>query len=224
MNFRFALPGGAATLYEPGSEPVVWWGRYTDVRRGRAAASLLDRCLASKTCPKVIEAFGSTEFWGLRMSPGLIGTDAKVDIPLPGQRPPLLLSRHDARRRAGRLPDRASGRRCGELLAARESQSGTDTTRALTRALIAWVVSGTLPPPSRYPRLENGQLVEATMAAVGMPKLPGLTVQGSPVNPVLDYDFGPGFVKNDLSGIISRQPPRIVRNPNIRRRRSCRWK
>ena len=31
----------------------------------------------------MIEAFGSTEFWGLRMSPGLIGTDAKVDIPLP---------------------------------------------------------------------------------------------------------------------------------------------
>ena len=27
MNFRFALPGGAATLYEPGSEPIVWWGR-----------------------------------------------------------------------------------------------------------------------------------------------------------------------------------------------------
>ena len=33
------------------------------------------------------------------------------------------------------------------------------------------------------------------MAAVGMPNLPGLTVQRSPVNPVLDYDFGPGFVK-----------------------------
>ena len=38
MNFRFALPGGAATLYEPGSEPVVWWGRYADTARGRAAA------------------------------------------------------------------------------------------------------------------------------------------------------------------------------------------
>ena len=48
MNFRFALPGGAATLYEPGSEPIVWWGRYTDVARGRAAASLLDRCLATR--------------------------------------------------------------------------------------------------------------------------------------------------------------------------------
>ena len=30
-----------------------------------------------------METFGSTEFWGLRMSPGLVGTDARRDIPLP---------------------------------------------------------------------------------------------------------------------------------------------
>ncbi len=83
MNFRFAAPGGAATLYEPGSEPVVWWGRYADATRGRPAASLLDRCTATRTCPKVVEVIGSAEFWGLRMSPGLVGTDAAADIPLP---------------------------------------------------------------------------------------------------------------------------------------------
>jgi hypothetical protein len=31
----------------------------------------------------VIEAFGSAEFWGLRMSPDLVGTDARRDLPLP---------------------------------------------------------------------------------------------------------------------------------------------
>jgi hypothetical protein len=31
----------------------------------------------------VIEAFGAAEFWGLRMSPGLAGTDARRDIALP---------------------------------------------------------------------------------------------------------------------------------------------
>ena len=86
INFRFALPGGAATLYEPGSEAVVWWGRYADTARGRPAASLLDRCTRDAArAPKVIETFGSAEFWGLRMSPGLIGTDAKRDIPLPAK-------------------------------------------------------------------------------------------------------------------------------------------
>ena len=28
LNLRFAVPGGAATLYEPGSEGTLWWGRY----------------------------------------------------------------------------------------------------------------------------------------------------------------------------------------------------
>src|SRR5262249_53517430 len=44
MNFRFAAPGGAATLDEPGSEPILWWSRYDDVTRGRGKGSLLDRC------------------------------------------------------------------------------------------------------------------------------------------------------------------------------------
>ncbi|MEO7273354.1 MAG: alpha/beta hydrolase domain-containing protein [Vicinamibacterales bacterium] len=210
MNVRFALPGGAATLYEPGSEPVVWWGRYQDVARGRPAASLLDRCRATRTCPKVIEAFGSAEFWGLRMSPGLIGTDATGDIPLPDnvRRYYYPGTTHGGGRGGFRLAPPAGGAGSCALPANPNPQS--DTTRALTRALVAWVVSGTLPPPSRYPRLDRGELVEATLEAVGMPALPGVAVTGSPINPVLDYDFGPGFVKNDLSGIISRQPPRIV--------------
>ena len=45
MNFRFALPGGAVDLYEPGSEGVLTWSRYLDTTRGRPQpASLLDRC------------------------------------------------------------------------------------------------------------------------------------------------------------------------------------
>ena len=77
MNVRFAAPGGAAGLYEPGSEPALWWGTYHG--RGRAAAvqrACSNGAPKTRTCPKVIEAFGATEFWGLRMSPGLVGTDA----------------------------------------------------------------------------------------------------------------------------------------------------
>ncbi len=194
INFRFALPGGAATLFEPGSEPVLWWSRYTDTTRGRtAAASLLDRCSATKTCPKIIEAFGSSEFWGLRMSPGLIGTDAKADIPLPDnvRRYYYPGTTHGGGRGGFQLQtDHVSG--C--VLPANPNPEA-DTTRALTKALIAWVVDGTPPPPSRYPRLANGELVPAT---------------DSLVNPALDYDFGPQFIGNDLSGVISLQPPRIT--------------
>ena len=83
LNFRFAIPGGAAGLFEPGSEGVLWWGPYRDDVRGRPTASLLDRCRATGTCPKIMETFGASEFWGLRMSPGIVGTAAKTDIPLP---------------------------------------------------------------------------------------------------------------------------------------------
>src|SRR5262245_50916712 len=142
MNFRFALPGGAATLYEPGSEGVLWWSRYDDRIRGRAAASLFDRCSATKTCPKVIEAFGSSEFWGLRMSPGLIGTDAGRDIPLPT----------DVRRYY--YPGTTHGGGRGGFQVEAPSPQGacalpanpnpeSDTTRALTSALIEWVVKAT---------------------------------------------------------------------------------
>jgi hypothetical protein len=55
MNIRFAAPSGAAEMYEPGSEGVLWWSDYTDDSRGRKAGSLLTRCTATETCPKVVE-------------------------------------------------------------------------------------------------------------------------------------------------------------------------
>ena len=33
INLRFALPGGAAGMYEPGSDGVVWWTRLRRTRR-----------------------------------------------------------------------------------------------------------------------------------------------------------------------------------------------
>src|SRR6185295_9278708 len=84
-----------------------------------------------------------------------------------------------------------------------------DTTRALTAALIEWVVRGTPPPASAYPLVSKGELVPATKAAVGFPEIPGLKFRDNLVNGVLDYDFGPTFVANDLSGVLSLIPPRI---------------
>ena len=158
----------------------------------------------------MIEAFGSTEFWGLRMSPGLIGTDARQDIPLPAnvRRYYYPGTTHGGGRGGFSIDPPAGG--AGSCALPANPNPEADTTRALTRALIAWVVSGTPPPPSRYPRLDRGELVEGTLAAAAVPRLPGVVVNGSPINPVLDYDFGQGFVKNDLSGVISRLPPRIV--------------
>jgi Alpha/beta hydrolase domain len=207
INFRFATPGGAGTLYEPGSEPILWWDRYTDRTRGRTAGSLLDRCTATHTCPKVIEAFGSTEFWDLRMSPGLVGTDAVKDIPLP----------ENVRRYYMPGTTHGGGRGGFELLQGNGGQCVlpqnpnpmSDTMRALTAALIEWVGNGTPPPPSRYPTLAARMLVPATRTATGFPAIPAAQFPEGLINAVLDYDFGPAFRYNDMSGVITQQPPAI---------------
>ena len=206
LNVRFALPGGAATLYEPGSEPIVWWGKYEDKSRGLEAGSLLDRCLATGTCPKVIEAFGSSEFWGLRMSPGLIGTDAKIDIPLPDnvRRYYYPGTTHGGGRSTFHIE---SDRQPGCTLAGNPNPEA-ETTRALTRALIDWVAKGIEPPPSRYPQLAKGELVPATSYAIAF-GLANLAFDGTALNPVLDYDYGPEFKAADLSGVMTIMPPRI---------------
>lgn len=214
LNIRFAAPGGAAGATEPGSEAVLWWGTYDDTTRGRGKGSLLDRCHATGTCPKIFEVFGATEFWGLRMSPDLVGTDAKADIPLPdnvrryyfpgvnhgGGRGGFALS--------GEQPPMSVAGRC--QLPGNPNPTG-DTTRALTAALIDWVTKGVVPPPSRYPTLAKGELVQPTSAAIGFPNIPGAPRPDGMLNTFLDLDFGPGFSYPDLSGVITVEPPRLKR-------------
>jgi hypothetical protein len=210
INLRFALPGGAAGMYEPGSDGVVWWTRYADKARGLKAAGLLDRCTATKTCPKIVEAFGSAEFWGLRMSPDLIGTDATRDLALPSnvRRYYYPSTTHGGGR--GGFPVEATAAANSPCTLPANPNPQAEQTRALTRALVDWVTKGTPPPPSRYPTLANGDLVPATRAALGMPEIPGLPFSDRLLNPVLRYDFGPGFHAADLSGVMTHVPPQVI--------------
>jgi hypothetical protein len=208
INFRFARPGGAAGMFEPGSEGVLWWGDYEDRARGLRSSGLLDRCRASGTGPKVIETFGSAEFWGLRMSPNLVGTAADRDIPLPPtvRRYFFPGTTHGGGRGGFGTRVRASER--FELADNPNPQS--ETMRALLVALIAWVVTDTEPPPSRYPLLSAGQLVRPDHRAMGFPAIPGSPLPDNLLNRFLDYDFGPHFRAADLTGRMTLQPP-VVR-------------
>lgn len=210
INFRFALPGGAVDLYEPGSEGVLWWSPYEDATRGRgAAASLLDRCAATATCPKIVEAFGSAEFWGLRMAPDLVGTDGRADIPLPSnvRRYYMPGTTHGGGRGGFQA---AAGRAAAGCTLPANPNPMNEQLRALNAALIAWVVSGVEPPSSRYPTLRDGSLVRATTAATGFPTIPGLPSIDGLAKDLLDYDYGAAYIANDVSGVMTRVPPRIV--------------
>ena len=210
MNFRFAAVGGAADMFEPGSDGVLWWGDYKDETRGRPEAGLLDRCRASGTCPKIFETFGSLEFWGLRASPDLVGTAADRDIPLPPnvRRYYFPGVTHGGGRGGFSAAAPAKPANC-ELPA--NPNPSSDTMRALTVALIDWVTKGAAPPPSQYPRLDRGELVLPTQAALGSPVIPGVPLPDGILNPLYDYDFGPHFRYSDLSGAITLLPPAIKR-------------
>lgn len=207
INFRFAIPGGATNFDEPGSEGVLWWSDYRDEARKRPTAGLLDRCRASHTCPKIFETFGSTEFWDLRMSPDLVGTAADRDIPLPENVRRYYFPGVTHGGGQGGFKS-TSGRQPGCSLMANPNPS-YDIMRALRMDLIAWVVKGAEPPPSRYPRIDNRELVRPVAGAMGFPMIPGVPSPDGMINPFYDYDFGAAFQYNDLSGVITRQPPSV---------------
>src|SRR5215472_4775664 len=213
MNFRFAVAGGVANLYEPGIDGVLWWNDYPDELRHIPSKGLLDRCRESGTCPKIIETFGGSEFWALRMSPNLVGTDAKADIPLPANVrryyfPGTLHGGGTGGFGAPGGDDEDSG---GNCVLPNNPNPERDTMKALTAVLADWVSKGTPPPPSRYPRLDRGELVPPNQAAMGFPTIPGKPIPDGMLNPFYDYDFGPTFNYADVSGFISKMPPAITR-------------
>jgi len=206
MNYRFAIPGGGASLYDSGVEGVVWYGPYEDKLRGFKRASVFDRCLPTKTCPKVIEQFGASEMWGLRGSPALIGTDAKADIPLPAN-----VRRYynpSVTHGGGQGGFALAGRTTAACKLAGNPNPVADTARAHLVNLIDWVTKGTEPPPSAYPTLAKGELVTAEAAMAAFPAIPG--APRADLNRLQIYDNGPGFNAADLTGVPSKAPPAVT--------------
>jgi hypothetical protein len=209
MNIRFAAPSGNAALYEPGSDGVLWWADYADDARGRPSAGLLDRCRATETCPKIVETFGSSEFYNLRASPTLVGTKGDRDIPLPSNVRRYYFPGVSHGGGPGGFDPNPQRQACCGLVP--NPNPSSDTLRALQTALVDWVVRGTLPPPSQYPRFDRGELALPIHAAMGFPPIPAVPLPDGILTPLYDYDFGPHFNYSDVSGVITIQPPPIRR-------------
>ena len=77
------MPDGALNLYHAGTEGPLWWADWPDPVRGLPKAGILDRCTATRTCPKIFEHFGSAEVWDFHLSVNFVGTAGDKDIPLP---------------------------------------------------------------------------------------------------------------------------------------------
>jgi hypothetical protein len=72
--------------------------------------------------------------------------------------------------------------------------------RALILALERWAKGGAPPPPSVYPRIEGGTLVQAS--ALKWPALTGFAAPRAP-NPMAQFDYGARIAE----GIIDTVPP-----------------
>ena len=224
LNFRWAQPDGVLELYQAGSEGPQWWLPHADMVRGLPAAGILDRCTATRTCPKIIEHFGSAEVWALKLTPEWVGAEGKADLPLPEnvRRYYIASTNHgggaggfDSSIPGADLPKTGPscpGNNFGVGILPANPVPHTQTVNAIRVHFRDWVMKGTPPPPSRYPMLSAGTLAEANKAAIGFPTLPGLRAtlpEADFIMPVLDYDWGPQFNYLDVSGIPSNAPPRI---------------
>ena len=224
LNFRWAQPDGVLELYQAGSEGPQWWLPHADPVRGLPAAGILDRCTATKTCPKIVEHFGSAEVWALKLTPEWVGTEGKMDLPLPDSVRRYYIASTNHGGGAGgfdtslpgvglpKVGASCPGNNYGTALLPANPMPHTQTVNALRVHFRNWVMKGTPPPPSRYPTLAAKTLAEASKAAIGFPTLPGLRATAPEpdfINPVLDYDLGPQFNQMDGSGIPSVTPPRV---------------
>jgi hypothetical protein len=82
-----------------------------------------------------------------------------------------------------------------------------DALRALIVAMDRWATTGTLPPPSQFPRVAEGTLVPSDQKSTGFPQIPGVRYNGL-YNRQLFLDYGP----NLLRGTIDIHPPSPIKD------------
>jgi len=130
------------------------------------------KCSETNTCPLAMEFYSANEFWVKAGS--LMSTDPTGTFDLPDQpeaRVYLLSSKQH-----GGPGNPASKGLCQQFLNPLASEQ---VQRALWEDLDEWSTEGTLPPPSRVPRLDNGTLVPPPPVGDGRyVGIPGVTYTG----------------------------------------------
>jgi len=208
FNYRFAQPSRDA---QPMSS--IDWPTdilpFTDLpeddpaRSRNAKSGLLDKATTEHVLPKIFFSHTSYEYWGRAASLIHTTADGKADaeigpnvriyfysglqhfsVPFPPEIPREPNGDVSAQQRPTPLPIRWFW-------------------RAMIANMDAWVRSGTIPPPSRYPRIADGTLVSVTNLA--FPAVPGVNIPASN-NQGWDLDFGPNW----RQGILSIQPPAVL--------------
>jgi alpha/beta hydrolase family protein len=221
LNVRFGHPTGGGGQHDdhlfPGSEAPFTYSPVYDPNTDRTDGILV-RCEEMGTCPKIVHAMSSHEFWQYRHSLDQTDPLGTRDLDLPENvRMYLMSSTQHATPLTpppGRLPDRRNCRWPAN------PAPHLETVRALWVALDRWVNDDVRPPPSRIPRLREGTLVEPDPATFGFPNIPATTYVPNYPTEAVDFngvhngltllDYGPEFDAANESGNITLNPPAVV--------------
>jgi hypothetical protein len=204
INVRFADPNVYADQdvthdYLLSSYPPFTYAVTTDPLSG-IRDGLLKR---PATDPLVFHVDSSTEFWQLYAALNVIDAAGHA-VPVPDNVRLYFVSSTGHGFTTSGLLTPAPGRL--ERCANPTPTSTGEVTRALLVAMDAWAERGVAPPPSIYPRIDDGTLVPLADAVRAFPSIPGATA-ASVVNELDLLHFGPTFGRT--GGIIAQHPPLV---------------
>jgi len=201
FNVRFAQPSRDSNPFQNTLTPVDIFPftdlEQTDPQTG-VKDGLLTHSLPPQFWPKIFYMNSEYEYYGRAASLIHINMDGKSDAKLApntriyffagGQHGPAAFP--PVRQNTQNLPN---------------PNPYTWTFRAFLSAMDAWVKDGKEPPPSKYPRIASGELVQ--LAGVKFPPIPGI-VFPKLLHMAYPSNYGPDFRSK---GIVSQEPPEIGR-------------
>jgi len=154
------------------------------------------------TDPLVFQTDSASEFWQLRGSPNVVDAFGNP-VPLPDNVRMYFNSStaHGMVLTGVNTPPPGSNVLCQNST---PSAGIAETARALLVAMDQWADQGIEPPPSNYPRLEEGTLISVAEYSGEFPAIPGAAVTAVQ-NPLELLNFGPLFGR--FGGVITLQPP-----------------
>jgi len=238
-NWRFNQAGRWTKMHEdhwmPGDQFPFSYTTITDPVGG-TNDGLMKLCLATNTCPKIMQIDGTFEWWGGRAS--LVVTDGKgKDLALPNNVRYYLIAGTQHGGGAGVTTGvvvQPSAATAGTLFNSNLCQfasspvSMTPVERSLIPAMENWITRNINPPASQYPTVAAGTLVAPSQAAIGFPVLttasvPNITAStaqslnanfAGSINQIMVTNYSKAVPTYDLSKQYTVLVPKVDKNGN----------
>ncbi len=205
FNHRFAQPSRDAHRYSAFFYPTDIFPFSSKVQQDSdtwQSDGLLAHPFDPENTAKTFYINTGYEYWGRAAS--LIHTTPEAAKDVEPEDHERIYHLSSGQHYVGRFPPRSTGTK-NIINAFRGNHLDFSVNyRSLLIRLTEWVESGKLPPQSRYPRIDNGTLVNIN--DLNYPFLPGVSFPQT-IHVAYRADYGPRW----FSGIVDFQPPKLRR-------------